>query len=391
MKLKALSLTGALALLAASTSMSHAFEDGKLLVWINADKGYNGLQAVGDWFTEELGIEVVVEYPESVTDKFQQSAATGAGPDIFIWAHDRFGEWAAGGLIAPVTPSQSVRDGIAPFAWEAVTFGGETWGYPIAVEAIGLIYNKALIDTPPASFEEIFDLDLGEGVSPILWDYNNTYFTFPLLMANGGYAFELRDGSYDGSETGVANAGAIRGAAMLRRLIDEGVMPAGVDYGVMEAAVNRGEAAMMINGPWAWGNLVQSGIDFGVAPIPSVDGSPSKAFVGVLAANINAATPNRDLAIEFIENYLLTDDGLRLINDDVPLGAVADISFAEEVGVDENIAATLVNAQTGVPMPSNPEMGKFWAAMEPALQAITTGAQSVEDALRDAEARILAD
>lgn len=391
MKLKALSLTGALALLAASTSMSHAFEDGKLLVWINADKGYNGLQAVGDWFTEELGIEVVVEYPESVTDKFQQSAATGAGPDIFIWAHDRFGEWAAGGLIAPVSPSQSVRDGIAPFAWDAVTFGGETWGYPIAVEAIGLIYNKALIDTPPASFEEILELDLGEGVTPILWDYNNTYFTFPMFMANGGYAFELRDGAYDGSDTGVANAGAIRGAAMLRRLIDEGVMPSGVDYGVMEAAVNRGEAAMMINGPWSWGNLIQSGIDFGVAPIPSVDGAPSRAFVGVLAANINAATPNRDLAIEFLENYLLTDEGLRMVNDDVPLGAVADISFAEEVGVDARIAATLVNAETGVPMPSNPEMGKFWAAMEPALQAITTGAQSVEDALRDAEARILAD
>lgn len=391
MKLKALSLTGALALLAASTSMSHAFEDGKLLVWINADKGYNGLQAVGDWFTEELGIEVVVEYPESVTDKFQQSAATGAGPDIFIWAHDRFGEWAAGGLIAPVNPSQSVRDGIAPFAWDAVTFGGETWGYPIAVEAIGLIYNKALIDTPPASFEEILELDLGEGVTPILWDYNNTYFTFPMFMANGGYAFELRDGAYDGSDTGVANAGGIRGAAMLRRLIDEGVMPSGVDYGVMEAAVNRGEAAMMINGPWSWGNLIQSGIDFGVAPIPSVDGAPSRAFVGVLAANINAATPNRDLAIEFLENYLLTDEGLRMVNDDVPLGAVADISFAEEVGVDARIAATLVNAETGVPMPSNPEMGKFWAAMEPALQAITTGAQSVEDALRDAEARILAD
>ncbi|WP_196259468.1 maltose/maltodextrin ABC transporter substrate-binding protein MalE [Pelagibacterium limicola] len=389
MKNKALSLTAALGLLAASTSMTFALEDGKLLVWINADKGYNGLQEVGDWFTEELGIEVVVEYPESVTDRFQQAAATGQGPDIFIWAHDRFGEWAAGGLISPVNPSQAARDRVYDFAWDAVTFGGETWGYPIAVEAVGLIYNKDLVPTPPSSFEEIVEMDLGD-VTPILWDYNNTYFTFPLLMANGGYAFEMRDGAYDGTDTGVANEGAIKGAAMLRRLIDEGVMPPGVDYGVMEAAVNRGEAAMMINGPWAWGNLEQSGINFGVAPIPSVDGAPSKAFVGVLAATINAASPNKDLAVEFLENYLLTPDGLRMINDDVPLGAVVDVEFAEEVGENENIAATLANAETGVPMPSNPEMGKFWAAMEPALQAITSGAQSVEDALADAQARILA-
>lgn len=131
---------------------------------------------------------MVVEHPEAVTDKFQQSAATGDGPDIFIWAHDRFGEWAAAGLIAPVEPSAEVKEGIFDFAWNAVTFDGKTWGYPIAVEAVGLIYNKDLVPTPPATFEEIAAMQLPEGVKPILWDYDNTYFTMPLLMANGGFA-----------------------------------------------------------------------------------------------------------------------------------------------------------------------------------------------------------
>jgi maltose/maltodextrin transport system substrate-binding protein len=380
------------AALLASTSLSSAFEEGKLLVWINGDKGYDGLQAIGDRFAEELGVQVVVEHPESVTDKFQQSAATGDGPDVFIWAHDRFGEWAAAGLIAPVEPSAEVRDGIFDFAWDAVTFDGKTWGYPMAVEAVGLIYNKDLVPTPPASFEEIQELSLPEGVKPILWDYNNTYFTFPLLMANGGYAFQKdASGSYDPSDTGVNNDGAKKGAAMLRAFIDDGVMPSGVDYGVMEAAVNKGEAAMMINGPWAWANLKTSGINFGVAPIPSIDGQPSKAFVGVLAATVNAASPNKDLAIEFIENYMLTDEGLKAINDNVPLGAVADESFAETLASDENVAATLANAQTGVPMPSTPAMGKFWSAMGPALTNITTKAQDVDTALDDAAARILAE
>jgi maltose/maltodextrin transport system substrate-binding protein len=98
---------GVLFLASAATGAS-AFEDGKLTVWINSDKGYNGLQKLGDKFAEELGVPVVVEHPEAVTDKFQQAAATGQGPDIFIWAHDRFGEWAAGGLIVPVEPSQAV-------------------------------------------------------------------------------------------------------------------------------------------------------------------------------------------------------------------------------------------------------------------------------------------
>lgn len=380
------------AILLVSTSLSSAFEQDKLLVWINGDKGFNGLQAIGDKFKEELGIDVVVEHPESVTDKFQQSAATGDGPDIFIWAHDRFGEWAAAGLITPIEPSAEIKDGIFDFAWDAVTFDGKIWGYPMAVEAVGLIYNKDLVPTPPATFEEIASLELPDGVKPILWDYNNTYFTFPLLMANGGFAFEKNaQGSYDATVTGVNNEGAKKGAAVLRKLIDDGVMPSGVDYGVMDAAMNKGEVAMVINGPWAWANLKTSGINFGVAPIPSVDGQPSKSFVGVMAATVNAATPNRDLAIEFIENYVLADEGLKTIDADVPLGAVADKSFAETLAGDANVAATLTNAQNGVPMPSTPAMGKFWAAMAPALTNITSKAQTVDQALDDAAKRILAE
>ncbi len=224
-----------------------------------------------------------------------------------------------------------------------------------------------------------------------MWDYNNTYFSMPLLMANGGYAFQKVDGSYDDSDTGVNNAGAIAGAAMIKSLIDDGIMPPGVDYGVMDAAINKGEVAMVINGPWAWSNLEDSGINFGVAPIPSINGAPSKSFVGVLGATINAASPNADLAKEFIEGYLLSDEGLKMVNDDVPLGAVADKSFAATLADNANVAATLANAQNGIPMPSTPAMGKFWSAMGPALQNITSGQQSVEDALNDAAERILAE
>ncbi len=388
---KKLTLAAVLASASLLSSPAMALENGKLLIWINGDKGYNGLQAIGDKFAKELGVDVVVEHPENVTDKFQQAAANGQGPDIFIWAHDRFGEWAAGGLISPVDPSAKVRDNTFNFAFDAMTFDGKTWGYPISVEAVGLIYNKDLVPVPPKTMEEIGSMDIPGVKANIMWDYNNTYFTMPLLMAGGGYAFQKVNGSYDGADTGVNNAGSIAGVTLLKNMIDSGVMPTGVDYGVMDSAMNKGETAMVINGPWAWSNLEQSGINFGVAPIPSVDGKPSKSFVGVLGAVINAASPNKDLAVEFIENYMLTDAGLKSINDDTALGAVASKSFAKEISGNANIAATLVNAKNGVPMPSNPEMGKFWAAMGPALTAVTSGQSSVKEALDDAAARILAE
>jgi len=315
------------AILLSSASAATAFEDGKLVVWMGGGKGDANLQAVGDKFAAELGVDVVVEVVDpGLTDKFQQAAATGDGPDIVLWAHDRFGEWAAGGLISPVSPSADFRAGVLDSAWDAVDAGGKTWGYPVSVEAVGLIYNSDLVSEPPKTFEELGAMALPEGVSPILWDYNNTYFTMPMLMAGGGYAFKKVDGSFDGKDTGVNNKGAIAGATVLRSLFDDGVLPAGVDYGIMDGAMAKGETAMVINGPWSWGGYVDAGINIAVAPIPSVNGKPSPAFLGVYSAAINAASPNQDLAVEFIENYMLTDDGLATWNAQSALGALADKS-----------------------------------------------------------------
>ncbi|MEY1556725.1 maltose/maltodextrin ABC transporter substrate-binding protein MalE [Yoonia sp. R2331] len=375
------------ALLLATAVPAAAFEDGKLVIWTGANRDQDALMQAVAPFTADLGIEVVVEVVDpDLPQKFQQAAATGDGPDIVLWAHDRFGEWASGGLIAPVQPSDDWSADILPSAMDAVQFDGATWGYPLAVEAVTLIYNKDLIETPPASFEEIKDLAV-DG-QKILWDYNNTYFTMPMLMAGGGYAFQKVDGTYDGTSTGVATDGAVAGAEVLKSLFDDGVMPQGVDYGVMDGAMNNGEVAMVLNGPWSWAGFEGSGINFGVAPIPTVNGEVSPPFLGVQALGINAASPNADLAVELIENYLATDEGLAIWNAGNGLGALADASAATAQN-NPLVTDMLAVAANGIPMPSNPEMGAFWAAMGPALTNITTGAASPVDALNDAATRIL--
>lgn len=381
---KTLSLT---AILMATAMPAVALEEGVITIWTGDNRDKAALEQAVAPFTEDLGIEVTVEIVDpDLPQKFQQAAATGDGPDIVLWAHDRFGEWASGGLIAPVQPSDSWSEDILPAAMDAVQFDGKTWGYPLAVEAVTLIYNKDLIETPPATFEEIAALEV-DG-QKILWDYNNTYFTMPMLMAGGGYAFQKVDGSYDGSTTGVNTDGAIAGAEVLKSLFDDGVMPQGVDYGVMDGAMNNGEVAMVLNGPWSWAAFEASGLNFGVAPIPTVGGEVSPPFLGVQALGINAASPNADLAVELIENYLATDEGLAIWNAKNGLGALADASAAEAQN-NPLVTDMLAVAANGVPMPSNPEMGAFWAAMGPALTNITSGASSPADALNDAAARIL--
>jgi maltose/maltodextrin transport system substrate-binding protein len=373
------------------SSGAFAFEEGKLVLWINGDKGYNGLSRVGERFTADTGVPVEVSHPDNVEQRFQQVASNAQGPDIMFWPHDRFGEWVKGGLLAPVNPSAEIKAKIDDFAWEAVTIDGKVYGYPVSVEAISLIYNKDLMpDGPAATFEEMLELDTklqAEDKHAILWAYETPYFTYPLLSANGGYAFKKKeDGSYDVKDTGVNNAGSKQGVAFLAEMIEKGHMPRGVDYGVAEAKFNKGEAAMTINGPWAWDNLSKSGINYGVAPLPSLGGNPARAFVGVLAGAINNASPNKDLAVLFLEEYLLTPEGLAMVNDDKPLGAVPLKAVQEQLASDERIKVTFENAKTGEPMPSVPEMIDYWTGLEGALKNIAAGRQGVAEAL-DAAAR----
>ena len=378
------------------TVLAAAAPKAPLTVWINGDKGYNGIQKIGDEFTKKTGIKVIVEHPEDAPGKFQQASAEGKGPDIWIWAHDRVGEWMGAGLLNEVHPTKKFKDGVKQMAWDAFTIQGKTWGYPISIEAVGLIYNKKLVPVPPKTWDEVFAIEKklqakDKTVHAILWDYNNTYFTFPMLQANGGYAFKRRpDGTYDPKDTGVNNAGAVMGAAVLDRLMKEEVMPAEAGYAEMEAAMAEGKIGMMISGAWAWDNVKKAKIDFGVAKLPSVNGKPSRPMVGVTGAMIPKASKNVAVAKEFIENWMLSVKGLKMINAHVPLGAPANIEFYEQLKGDPNVQATMASASDGIIMPNNPEMGRFWAAMLSALGTMTDGKRSPKEAMDAAAKRILA-
>ena len=363
-----------------------------LVVWFTVE-GAKAMRRIGQDFTADTGVPVVVETPDEGASKFQQAAAAGKGPDIYIYAHDRIGEWIAGGLIHAVTPNAALQDDIDPLAWKGFSYRGRLWGYPYAIEAVTLIHNKALVPVPPRTWDEVFALDdrlAAQGKRAILWDYTNAYFTWPLLAARGGYSFRARpDGTWDARDAGVVNAGALAGAQVLERLVREGRMPAGSGYPEMEAALAQGRVAMMINGPWAWVNLKRAGIDFGCARIPALGDKPAAPYVGVKGLLINRATRQREAAVEFIEQHVLQPAGLKAINQAEPIGAPASRAFFKALSVDPRIAAIMDSARDGLPTPSIPEMGRFWSALKSSLTTMTEGRQTAQQALDAAQRRVL--
>ncbi|UXH80595.1 maltose/maltodextrin ABC transporter substrate-binding protein MalE [Roseateles amylovorans] len=366
-----------------------------LRVWINGDKGYDGITRIGEDFTRDTGVALRVEHPENGVSKFEQAAAAGKGPDVWIWPHDRAGGWAASGLIRPVAPSRRLREEIAPLAWSPWRIGGRTWGYPMAIESVALICNLDLVPRPPRTWDEVFELDRRlrpQGRRAIMWPYNEFYYTYGLMSAGGGYAFARReDGSWNAADNGIDTAGTRQGMSLLKRLVDEGLVPRTATYAESEAAINEGRVAMTINGPWGWNNLKKSGLRVAASPLPSLKGRPGGPMVGVLGAMVCAASRQPLLATEFIENYLLSEAGLMAMQAHVPLGVPANLRVLDALKSDPLVAGTSAAAQQGEPMPNIPEMARFWTAMNAAVQSVTQGRETVADGLARASRRVAGD
>ena len=368
-----------------------AWTDGELLIWITDNRGYHALGELGKKFEQEMGVSVKVETQEGIPDKFQAAAQGGKGPDIIFWAHDRIGEWADAGLLKPLKIKEDFKAAFIPMSWDAVTHKKQIWGYPLALECVSLIVNKKLVPgKPPAQLSEFpaFAKELkakDPKLIAIIWDYKNPYFSFPFLASAGGYSFKKTADGYDLKDVGVDNAGAIEGLKMIVDLINTGVLPKGSTQSVMEQKMSSGELATMVNGPWAWANLVKAGVDFALGPVPGVGGNPGKPFVGVFTALINRSSPNADLAVQFLEKNVCTVDGLKTIDADAPLGVPALTALADEMSAKNPlIKVTYANALNGVVMPNVPQMGKFWSSMKAAFEISTNGEATPEAALKDA-------
>jgi maltose/maltodextrin transport system substrate-binding protein len=104
-----------------------------------------------------------------------------------IWAHDKIGEWAEGGSIAPIEFSDALAHKFFPKALQAVLHQNRSWGYPIALETVTLIYNRKLLNgPPPTELSQLTSINQKintkhPGVTTILWDYKSAYYSWGIL------------------------------------------------------------------------------------------------------------------------------------------------------------------------------------------------------------------
>ena len=372
-----------------------------IVIWAS-EKQVDFMKKIGAQFAKDTGINVDVQFVNfgDIKSKFLTASQAGEGPDIIVGAHDWVGELVKNGLLDPLPTSAIETNEFAQSGLNAFTVNGKLYGLPYAIEAVALIYNKDYVETAPKTIDDMLKIAKEYTTDETLgfvYDINNFYFSYGFLKGFGGYVFNwTKENGYDVHDIGLNNEGAIKGGNLLKKFMDDGIIPAGANYNTMDSMFKDGLAAMIINGPWSLKGYIDAGIDFGVVPLTELElepGKPAKPFVGVQGLMVNAKSKNKALAKEFVINYLATKEGIyNFYVADPRLPARNDVlEIIKEKGgpIPEDIVEEFIkSAAGGEPMPNVPEMGMVWSPMADALNNITSGNQTPEQALNDAVSKI---
>jgi len=354
-------------------------KDVTLVVWESTGGPDEFIKQAGEAFNK-LYPHIKVEYVNvELGDSSGQIAwdgPAGIGPDLFAAPHDKLGELVVGGHVLPTVDADVTGAQVLESCRTALTYDGIMYGYPVSAETYALFYNKALIslEQVPTTWEELkaFCVEFNKanpGKYGFIMDVGNGYYTIIFTTSHGNRLFGP-DGT-DTLNTNINSPASVEGMKFfqgLREILD--VPAADLTTSICDSVFASGQAAMYITGLWNVANFEKAGVDFGVAPLPALPGNdqPVASFSGTRAMFVSAYTNNQEEA-ELFARFLVSEEMQRLRFDIT--GTLPAIPLDVE---SPYIDGFLKQLSYAFPMPSIPQMGAYWDAMNAASANIWDGA-----------------
>jgi arabinogalactan oligomer/maltooligosaccharide transport system substrate-binding protein len=367
-------------------------EGATLVVW--EDKEHRAhMEALAKGFTEKYGVPVKVDEVGGgdQINKLINDGPAGVGADVVIFPHDNLGKAVAAGLLLPndyfedVTKAENSEASVKAF-----TFDGVLYGYPRSVETYALFYNKDLIANPPKTFDEVKEFAKtfnGDGKYALMWEISNFYFAYSFLATPGGYVYG-QNGT-DPNDIGLNNEGAVAGAKVFQSLKEILPMKSGdATYDVKKGLFTSGKLAMDINGPWTIADYKNAGINFGAAPLPSIDGKPNVSFSGVKGYAVSAFSQYPNAARLFARYATTKESQLFDFRENGTLPANKEAAADPAVASDPILVGILEQFKNSYPMPAIPEIGNVWNPGQAAMADIWDKGTDPKTALDNAVKQI---
>ena len=340
------------------------------------------VQKVADEWAAQTGNKVTVLEDQTGFQEFAAAATAGQGPDIMYGLpHDNLGPFWKAGLLEAVPDGVIDESNYEKVTLDAVSYEGQKYAVPISYEAVALFYNKALVDEPPATWDEFLALAREKG---FMYKIKDFYFSYGFIAGSGGYVFKDRGGGdLDPTDVGFATAGGVAGLTLLSDFVNTyNLMPSDVDDNMAKAEFQANQIAFYLSGSWDVKGFEDAGVSFGIAPMPTMpSGEPFRPFVGVQTAFVSADSRHKAEAWDLIK-YLQENvpEKLLAVGNRIP----AQKSLSSVLQTNPYLAGFAASAQNGHPMPNIPEMASVWSPAASMIELVVMQQATPEQAAEQA-------
>ena len=369
-----------------------------LVVWAESS-AVTAIEAIAPAFEADTGvaIEVVRKNLNNIRDEAMQLIPTGEGPDVFIGAHDWSGSMVEAEIVAPLSDLPAgTASGFFDPSLTAFTVDGSLYGLPFqANDGLAMYMNTTLAATSaiPTTFEELTalcDSVLGSDQECLALPGGgagaDAYSMFPFQSAFGGSIFTFDPAmGYTADTAGIDEPESILGADFLAGLVEAGYIPS-YNYVSAQEAFKQGDALFWMTGPWARSEAetgaAESGFEFQVIPIPTMDGNTPRSFLAAQGFYISSQTQSHQAAKTFVYDYMATPEVQQALYQADQQDFPANKAVAEAVSADPVIAAFTAAIANGQPTPNVPQMnGHIWDSWGAAMLRIRNGESDPATAL----------
>ena len=347
-----------------------------LLIWTDKTT-VEYMEYAADSFNKEFGYDVDFSFrglaPIDSASRLIQDGGSARVADVAEIEHDLLGRLVvAGGAMENLVSVERIDSTFMQNAISASKSEGVSYGFPVSFATTALFYNKDLLPKAPESFEEIIEFSKSfnnkqEHKYALLWDIQNYYESRMFVTLYGAY--EFGNNGTDAKDIGIDSEEAQKGLEAMKSLrVANSSNPIDMrNPQVRRGLFGEGKVGAIIDGPWAIQGYKDSGVNFGVVPMPKLEGQQPRTFSTVRLAVVSSYT-EYPRAAQLFADYLSTEAMLKkryqMTQSIPPVQAVMEEII---VNADEATYAIITQGFYSDAMPSLPEMGFIWSPMASAI------------------------
>ncbi|GGM98070.1 sugar ABC transporter substrate-binding protein [Lentzea pudingi] len=295
------------------SSSNSGSDSGEVTFWDTSGPNESPVfKKIAEGCATKDGYKVKVETQafDGALNNYKTAAQGGQGPDVFRSEVAWVPQLAKLSYVADLSDTDLAKDTSdfleAPLG--STKYEGKTYAVPQVTDSLALLYNKKkLADAgvePPKTWDELKAAAAKLGGEKSFFLNNDAYYALPFIYGEGG---DLVDAA--AKKIVVNSAANVKALETAKGLLDAKAATTALDatnsYSNMQAAFSSGEAAMVVNGPWAVADYLKGAAftdkaNLGIAPVPGPSAGKGSAPVGGHDYVIRQGTKAKQSSIKFI-------------------------------------------------------------------------------------------